>query len=55
MELTEAIPEPGTHLLLAGHPVEIVETTDNVVSGVRLIADEVKQGFDRVGKLLKES
>jgi hypothetical protein len=31
------------------------ETTDNVISGVRLIADEVKQGFERVAKLLRES
>ena len=31
MEYLETIPEPGTGLLLAGHPVEIVKTTGNRV------------------------
>jgi len=34
MEYLEAIPEPGTSLLLAGHPVEIVKTSGNRVKTV---------------------
>ena len=30
-EYLEAIPEPGTSLKLAGYPIEIVQTKDNMV------------------------
>jgi len=36
LEYMEAIPEPGTSLLLAGYPVEIVQTRDNVVRTARI-------------------
>ncbi|RRQ22678.1 HlyC/CorC family transporter [Thiohalobacter thiocyanaticus] len=36
LEHMEAIPEPGTSLLLAGYPVEIVQTRDNAVKTVRI-------------------
>jgi len=36
LEYLESIPEPGTSLLLAGHPVEIVQVKDNVVKTVRI-------------------
>ncbi|HKK13782.1 MAG TPA: HlyC/CorC family transporter [Gammaproteobacteria bacterium] len=36
LEHMEAIPEPGTSLLLAGYPVEIVQTKDNAVKTARL-------------------
>lgn len=35
-EYLEAIPEPGTSLLLSGYPVEIVQTSGNVVKTVRI-------------------
>jgi Mg2+/Co2+ transporter CorB len=36
LEYLETIPEPGTSLLLAGYPVEIVQTTTNSVKMVRI-------------------
>ena len=36
LEHMEDIPEPGTSLLLAGYPVEIVQIKDNLVKTVRL-------------------
>jgi Mg2+/Co2+ transporter CorB len=36
LEYMEDIPEPGTSLLLAGYPVEIVQIKDNLVKTVRL-------------------
>ncbi|MDX1655051.1 MAG: HlyC/CorC family transporter [Candidatus Competibacteraceae bacterium] len=36
MEYLENIPEPGTSLLLAGHPVEIVKTASNRIVTVRI-------------------
>jgi Mg2+/Co2+ transporter CorB len=36
LEHMETIPEPGTSLLLAGYPVEILQTKDNAVKTVRL-------------------
>ncbi|MEJ2343830.1 MAG: HlyC/CorC family transporter [Gammaproteobacteria bacterium] len=36
LEYMETIPEPGTSLLLAGYPVEIVQIKDNVVKTVRI-------------------
>lgn len=36
LEELETIPEPGTVLMLGGHPVEILTTGDNVVRSVRV-------------------
>ncbi len=36
LEYLEAIPEPGTSLLLGDHPVEIIHTKDNAVKTVRM-------------------
>ncbi len=36
LEYLESIPEPGTSLLLAGHPVEIVQVKDNAVKTARI-------------------
>ena len=36
LEYLEAIPEPGTGLLLAGYPVEIVQTSGNAVRTARI-------------------
>lgn len=37
LEHLQDIPEPGTSLKLAGHPVEILQTQDRVIRSVRLI------------------
>jgi Mg2+/Co2+ transporter CorB len=36
IEYLEAIPEPGTSLLLEGYPVEILQTQDNAVRMIRI-------------------
>lgn len=36
LEYMETIPEPGTSLLLAGYPIEIVQTTGNAVKTVKI-------------------
>jgi Mg2+/Co2+ transporter CorB len=36
LEYLEDIPEPGTSLLLSGYPVEIIQTTDNLVKTLRV-------------------
>lgn len=36
LEYLEAIPEPGTSLLLSGYPVEIIQTKDNLVKTLRV-------------------
>ena len=36
LEYLESIPQPGTSLLLASYPVEIVQTTDNSVKTARI-------------------
>lgn len=36
LEYLESIPEPGTSLLIAGYPVEIVQTANNVVKTARI-------------------
>ncbi|WP_455234456.1 HlyC/CorC family transporter [Thiogranum longum] len=38
LEYLEDIPEPGTSLLLAGYPIDIVQTKDNVVKTLRVHA-----------------
>jgi len=35
LEYMETIPEPGTSLKLGGHPLEIIQTTDNAVKTVK--------------------
>ena len=37
LEHLEAIPEPGTSLMIAGYPMEIVQTAGNAVRTVRVI------------------
>ena len=36
LEYLESIPEPGTSMLLAGHPVEIIQVKDNAVKTARV-------------------
>lgn len=36
LEYLEAIPEPGTSLLLSGYPVEIIQTAENLVKTLRV-------------------
>ncbi|WP_295455878.1 HlyC/CorC family transporter [uncultured Thiodictyon sp.] len=36
LEYMETIPEPGTSLVLHGHPMEIIQTTENTVKTVKL-------------------
>ena len=36
LEYLETIPEPGTSLKLAGHPVEVLQIADNTVKTVRI-------------------
>ncbi|MCB1725637.1 MAG: HlyC/CorC family transporter [Chromatiaceae bacterium] len=40
VEHLESIPEPGTTVLIAGYPVEIVQTQDNAVKTARIRPDE---------------
>jgi Mg2+/Co2+ transporter CorB len=42
VEYLESIPEPGTSLLIAGYPVEVVQTKGNVVKTVR-VRPELRQ------------
>jgi Mg2+/Co2+ transporter CorB len=35
-EHMESIPEPGTSLMLAGYPIEIVQTKDNIVKTAQI-------------------
>jgi Mg2+/Co2+ transporter CorB len=37
LEHLESIPEPGTSVLIAGYPIEIVQTGDNAVKMVRIL------------------
>jgi Mg2+/Co2+ transporter CorB len=39
IEYLEHIPDPGTSLLIANYPIEIVQTTNNTVKTVRIDAD----------------
>ena len=36
LEYLEDIPEPGTSLMIAGYPIEIVQTTGNAVRTARI-------------------
>lgn len=42
IEYLEAIPQPGTSLLLEGYPIEIMQTHDNAVKMVKLWPDQRK-------------
>ena len=42
LEQLEAIPQPGTAMKLAGHSIEIVQTSDNTVKTVRLFLSAEK-------------
>ncbi len=44
LEYLETIPEPGTSLKLGGHPMEIIQTTDNGVKTVKCIPQMVGKG-----------
>ncbi len=44
LEYLETIPEPGTSLRLHGHPMEIVQTTENAVKTVRIRPRAVRKG-----------
>ena len=43
LEYLETIPEPGTSLLLAGYPVEILQIQDNVVRTIRILPDQKRE------------
>ncbi|HFC53262.1 MAG TPA: HlyC/CorC family transporter [Gammaproteobacteria bacterium] len=48
VEYLETIPEPGTSLRIAGHPMEIVQTASNTVKTVRIYPEQQKgAGQDR--------
>ena len=40
LEHLQDIPEPGTSLKLAGHPIEVLQTQDRVIRSVRLLPPE---------------
>ncbi len=45
-EYMEAIPQPGTSLLLEGYPIEILQTQDNAVKMLRIWPDQRKDQID---------
>jgi magnesium and cobalt exporter, CNNM family len=45
-EYMEAIPQPGTSLLLNGYPIEILQTQDNAVKMVKIWPDLRKEIID---------
>jgi Mg2+/Co2+ transporter CorB len=49
LEYLESIPEPGTSLLIAGYPVEIVQVSGNAVKTARL-----KPGMRRVARKMED-
>ena len=46
IEYMEAIPQPGTSLLLEGYPIEILQTQDNAVKMLRIWPDLRKEQID---------
>ncbi len=44
LEYMETIPEPGTSLKLRGHPLEIIQTTENAVKTVKVPAPPSRKG-----------
>lgn len=47
LEHMEAIPEPGTSMLLSGYQVEIVQTKDNAVKTVRIRPRPIRQNANQ--------
>jgi len=47
LEALEAIPEPGTSLIVSGHPVEILQVQNRMVKVVRIGARRVPEGEAR--------
>ncbi len=50
LEYLESIPEPGTSMLLAGHPVEIIQVKDNAVKTARVSPPLHKEAPGQDGK-----
>lgn len=48
LEHMEAIPEPGTSLLVANYPIEVLQTKDNAVKTVRLLPRLVRNNPEDV-------
>ena len=44
LDYLETIPDPGTSLRLHGHPLEIVQTTENAVKTVKIRPRAVRKG-----------
>lgn len=44
LEYMETIPEPGTSLKLADHPLEIIQTADNGVKTVKIVLETSRKG-----------
>ena len=53
LEYLESIPEPGTSLLLAGHPVEIIQVKDNAVKTARVSPPLRKESPGHEGQHVK--
>jgi Mg2+/Co2+ transporter CorB len=45
LDYLETIPEPGTSLKLHGHPMEIIQTTENAVKTVKIQARSLRKGW----------
>ena len=50
LEYLESMPEPGTSLLLAGHPVEIIQVKDNAVKTARVSPPLRKESPGQLGQ-----
>jgi len=46
LEQLQEIPEPSTSVMIAGHPIEIVQTQDRVVKAVRIFPARVAQNAE---------
>ncbi len=49
LEQLQEIPEPSTSVMIAGHPIEIVQTQDRVVKAVRIFPARVAQNAEHEG------
>ncbi|HYN78293.1 MAG TPA: HlyC/CorC family transporter [Lamprocystis sp. (in: g-proteobacteria)] len=45
LDYLETIPDPGTSLKLHGHPIEIIQTTENAVKTAKIPARSVRKGW----------
>jgi Mg2+/Co2+ transporter CorB len=45
LDYLETIPEPGTSLKLHGHPIEIIQTTENAVKTAKIPPRSVRKGW----------